>query len=66
MFFVKVENPTGAVASPIDVKVPTELFVQKIGLITHAVMVKMVVLWSEYFKLLYVEAEQSTIFAHFT
>ena len=47
MFFVKVENPTGAVVAPVDVKVPTEVFGQKFGLITHAEMVKIVVLASE-------------------
>ena len=37
LFFVsEVANPAGGVDTPVDVKVPTEVFEQKSGLIKHA------------------------------
>jgi hypothetical protein len=42
MFLVIVANPVGGVVAPDDVKVPLEVFAQKLGLITHAGIVKVV------------------------
>jgi hypothetical protein len=42
MFFVNVANPVGGFVAPDDVKVPFEVFAQKLGLITHAGIVKVV------------------------
>ncbi len=42
MFFVIVANPFGGIVAPDDVKMPLEVFAQKLGLITHAGIVKVV------------------------